>query len=340
VVVKLDALLREKNIPMITVRAYGLVGAVRVSMEEHCVVEAKPDNRVDDLRLGTPWPELASFAEGIKTAELDSHARKHVPWGVLLVQAARAWRDAHGGALPATAAERKQMREQVHLLPHFILVPPAVIRNTVAVCALNGFNTEPRHQPYEPLSRRVSRLRSPVSKALVKRCPELTREGCERFQRATLVRTGRQALEWRRRALGDGTVQVAALKTGLEDEENVGEALANLHKVWSTPPISAELKMVLADARATVMEGSSEFWVLVAALGRFVDAEGVLPLDGALPDMTASTELYLELQARLTLFPSRRHVPECMRGGRMICVRIDIERKGSTPSAACCPFVC
>lgn len=32
-VVKLDALLREKNIPMVVVRAYGLVGAVRVSVE-------------------------------------------------------------------------------------------------------------------------------------------------------------------------------------------------------------------------------------------------------------------------------------------------------------------
>jgi len=94
---------------------------------------------------------------------------------------------------------------------------------------------------------------------------------------------------------------VAALKTGLEDEENVGEALANLHKVWSTPPISQELKTVLVDARATVTEGSSEFWVLVAALGKFVEKEGVLPLDGALPDMTASTELYLELQARTRL---------------------------------------
>ena len=113
VVVKLDALLREKNIPMVAVRAYGLVWTVRVSLEEHCVVEAKPDSRVDDLRLGRPWPELASFAEGINPAELDSDTRKHVPWGVLLVQAASSWRDAHGGALPATAAERKQMKEQV-----------------------------------------------------------------------------------------------------------------------------------------------------------------------------------------------------------------------------------
>ena len=58
--------------------------------EDRHTTQAKPDSRVDDLRLGSPWPELASFAEGIKPAELDSHTRKHVPWGLLLVQAARA----------------------------------------------------------------------------------------------------------------------------------------------------------------------------------------------------------------------------------------------------------
>jgi amyloid beta precursor protein binding protein 1 len=50
VVVKLDALLREKNIPMVTVRAYGLVGAVRVSVEEHCVVEVSDQSQNDPAR--------------------------------------------------------------------------------------------------------------------------------------------------------------------------------------------------------------------------------------------------------------------------------------------------
>jgi hypothetical protein len=121
------------------------------------VVEAKPDSRVDDLRLAEvrcggpfrlvlrganphgereererereriwwahahggvdggaqPWAELATFAKSICLAELDAVTRKHVPWGVLLLQAAQQWRDAHGGKLPGTAAERKQMKEQV-----------------------------------------------------------------------------------------------------------------------------------------------------------------------------------------------------------------------------------
>ena len=43
---------------------------------------------------------------------------------------------------------------------------------------------------------------------------------------------------------------------------------------------------------------SPDFWVLVAALRRFIEGEGSgqLPLEGSIPDMHASTQQYLELQ--------------------------------------------
>ena len=33
-----------------------------LSQSEHCVIESKPDNTLDDLRLLSPWPELTEYA--------------------------------------------------------------------------------------------------------------------------------------------------------------------------------------------------------------------------------------------------------------------------------------
>lgn len=52
---KLDDACRELGVPLLCARSYGLVGYVRASLPEHCVVESKPDNTIEDLRraLGT-----------------------------------------------------------------------------------------------------------------------------------------------------------------------------------------------------------------------------------------------------------------------------------------------
>ena len=82
-------------------RSYGLTGTVRLSLGEHAVIEAKPEESDHDLRLSNPWPELWDFADGpqFKLAALDDVTFKHVPYAVLLLQAAHSWRGApeHGG---------------------------------------------------------------------------------------------------------------------------------------------------------------------------------------------------------------------------------------------------
>eukprot|EP00803_Ostreobium_quekettii_P003164 evm.model.scf_1431.4 EVM.evm.TU.scf_1431.4 scf_1431:28857-34969(-) len=54
----------------------------------------------------------------------------------------------------------------------------------------------------------------------------------------------------------------------------------------------------LSDDCAVPSPSSSEFWILVAALKEFMESEGKghLPLEGSLPDMTSTTEFYLQLQ--------------------------------------------
>ncbi|KAK6157303.1 hypothetical protein DH2020_011551 [Rehmannia glutinosa] len=58
------------------------------------------------------------------------------------------------------------------------------------------------------------------------------------------------------------------------------------------------IQQIINDSCADVNSNSSDFWVLVAALKEFIANEGggEAPLEGAIPDMTSSTELYVNLQ--------------------------------------------
>ena len=83
-------------------------------------------------------------------------------------------------------------------------------------------------------------------------------------------------------------------------EENFSEAMSNAHKAWNVLSIPPEVERLLHDQSAVQLTPNcKEFWILVAALRRFVEKEGQgyqLPLEGSLPDMHSTTQRYLELQ--------------------------------------------
>ncbi|KAK6134731.1 hypothetical protein DH2020_031533 [Rehmannia glutinosa] len=82
------------------------------------------------------------------------------------------------------------------------------------------------------------------------------------------------------------------------DEDNYKEAIEASFKVFSPQGISPAIQQIINDSCADVNSNSSDFWVLVAALKEFIANEGggEAPLEGAIPDMTSSTELYVNLQ--------------------------------------------
>ncbi|GLI60728.1 hypothetical protein VaNZ11_002954 [Volvox africanus] len=106
--VKLDEICRSTGrAKLLIVRSYGLVGYLRASLPEHHIVESKPDSQLDDLRLHQPWPELVQFATSFDLPSLDDIAHSHMPYVVILLQAAERWREAHDGQLPGTASSDK-----------------------------------------------------------------------------------------------------------------------------------------------------------------------------------------------------------------------------------------
>ncbi|KAL1325012.1 NEDD8-activating enzyme E1 regulatory subunit AXR1 isoform X2 [Arachis ipaensis] len=83
-----------------------------------------------------------------------------------------------------------------------------------------------------------------------------------------------------------------------QDEDNYKEAIEASFKVFAPRGISLDLQRILNDSSSEVDSNSSYFWVLVAALKEFIANEGggEAPLEGSIPDMTSSTEQYINLQ--------------------------------------------
>ncbi|XP_022986290.1 NEDD8-activating enzyme E1 regulatory subunit AXR1 [Cucurbita maxima] len=82
------------------------------------------------------------------------------------------------------------------------------------------------------------------------------------------------------------------------DEDNYREAIEASFKVFAPHGISPDLKQIVDDSCAEVDSNSSDFWILVAALKEFIANEGggEAPMEGSIPDMTSSTEHYVNLQ--------------------------------------------
>lgn len=87
--------------------------------------------------------------------------------------------------------------------------------------------------------------------------------------------------------------QIVASMQRSPQEGNFSEALDNAYKAWVPYSIPEPMKQVL---ELNTENKTSDFWVVSRAIAQFVRDCGKLPLAGAVPDMTASTESYVRLQ--------------------------------------------
>ncbi|KAK9155706.1 hypothetical protein Sjap_003186 [Stephania japonica] len=82
------------------------------------------------------------------------------------------------------------------------------------------------------------------------------------------------------------------------DEDNYKEAVEASFKISAPQGISSSMHQIINDHSVEVDSTSSDFWVMVAALKEFIanEGNGEAPLEGSIPDMTSSTECYVNLQ--------------------------------------------
>lgn len=83
------------------------------------------------------------------------------------------------------------------------------------------------------------------------------------------------------------------------DEENFEEAIRSVNSSFGGGKVNSSVQEILNDSNCiNLNKESSPFWIMTRALKEFVEHEGkgYLPLPGSLPDMTAETALYINLQ--------------------------------------------
>ncbi|XP_068750209.1 NEDD8-activating enzyme E1 regulatory subunit-like [Montipora capricornis] len=84
-----------------------------------------------------------------------------------------------------------------------------------------------------------------------------------------------------------------------EEEENFDEAIKAVNMALVPTKIPGEMSKIFSDvACRNLGESSSSFWILSKATKEFIEneGEGALPLRGSIPDMTADSKRYIELQ--------------------------------------------
>lgn len=89
---------------------------------------------------------------------------------------------------------------------------------------------------------------------------------------------------------------IKAMARDYSKEANFSEAIDNAYKAFSYEPVPYQVQEILDDEKAGSDKFHSDFWTLVSALKLFVEEKGCLPVSGKVPDMTATSDFYINLQ--------------------------------------------
>jgi NEDD8-activating enzyme E1 regulatory subunit len=83
----LPSVCHAARIPLFLLQTNGLVGVMQPLLNNHFILEGRPDNSVADWRLGNPWGELEQLAASIEPMN-DCH---DIPWMLLLLHGLPRW---------------------------------------------------------------------------------------------------------------------------------------------------------------------------------------------------------------------------------------------------------
>ena len=110
---KLASFCWENKIPLVVEKSIGFIGYLRLAVPEHTIVEAKPDNAQDDLRLAEPFDDLSKYASSFDFDKMDSTDHSHTPFIIILLQGISKWKQEHDGKLPETRADKESFKNMV-----------------------------------------------------------------------------------------------------------------------------------------------------------------------------------------------------------------------------------
>lgn len=102
------------NIPFIVSTSVGFLGAFRIQIKEHPVIETHPDNEQPDLRLDMPFQALEEFLDSFTLDQLELKDHGHVPWIVILYKAVQKWKNSSiQNSWPMSRKEKNEIRDVI-----------------------------------------------------------------------------------------------------------------------------------------------------------------------------------------------------------------------------------
>ncbi|VDP31153.1 unnamed protein product [Heligmosomoides polygyrus] len=113
VAVRISSYLFARGVPFISARTYGLLGYIRIFVQEHTIANNHEENGLPDLRIDKPFPKLQEMAEQTDIESMSLEELRHTPYILLYLIALKSYRKAVGdeNAFPDTYAKRKQFLE-------------------------------------------------------------------------------------------------------------------------------------------------------------------------------------------------------------------------------------
>lgn len=107
---RLAKLLWEHSTPLVVCQTYGLIGSIRLVIQDHAVTESHPDNEHPDLRLDRPFPALQRICASYDLDAVETKDHSHIPWLIILYKFLEVYKQEHGGEHPSTYKAREELK--------------------------------------------------------------------------------------------------------------------------------------------------------------------------------------------------------------------------------------
>uniref|UniRef100_A0A7N8WK87 NEDD8-activating enzyme E1 regulatory subunit n=1 Tax=Mastacembelus armatus TaxID=205130 RepID=A0A7N8WK87_9TELE len=108
---RLGSVLWSASVPFLVCKTYGLIGYMRLTVQEHTVIESHPDNALEDLRLDHPFGEFKNHLQSYDLDSMDKKDHSHTPWIIIVAKYLEKWLSEHSCQPPKNYKEKEAFRQ-------------------------------------------------------------------------------------------------------------------------------------------------------------------------------------------------------------------------------------
>uniref|UniRef100_A0A4W6CJA7 NEDD8-activating enzyme E1 regulatory subunit n=1 Tax=Lates calcarifer TaxID=8187 RepID=A0A4W6CJA7_LATCA len=110
---RLGSVLWSASVPFLVCKTYGLIGYMRLAVQEHTVIESHPDNALEDLRLDQPFGEFKNHIQSYDLDSMDKKDHSHTPWIIIVAKYLEKWLSEHNGQPPKNYKDKEAFRQLI-----------------------------------------------------------------------------------------------------------------------------------------------------------------------------------------------------------------------------------